>query len=224
MPPSKLSPLQLRILETLADLEPPFVLTGGGALAGFHLGQRSTRDLDLFWRQRSTLDRLVDEVRLRLVEARLQVEDLETARAFHRLRISAGSEVTVVDLVADPTPTVAPPIRARLGEVTLLLDSPHEILVNKLCTLLGRAELRDLEDVRALVEAGEDLDLALGQAALKDGGFSPLTLAWVLQALEVELLGRASGAGSEERAQLHRFKEGLIAKLLAENKPPANPR
>jgi len=214
MPPSKLSPLQLRVLEVLAGMEPRFVLTGGAALAGFHLGHRSTRDLDLFWRERSTLDRLVGEVRRRLVASGLAVEDLETALAFHRFRVSAGSEVTVVDLVADPTQTVAPPTVVRFGDLTLLVDSPHEILVNKLCTLLGRAELRDLEDVRALVEAGEDLGQALDEAPLKDGGFSPLTLAWLLQSLDVQLLGRSSGASLAETTKLQRFKEELIARLL----------
>src|SRR5207247_7289633 len=49
----KLTPLQRRILRVLASLQPPWTLTGGGALAGIHLGHRETRDLDLFWRNRS---------------------------------------------------------------------------------------------------------------------------------------------------------------------------
>jgi hypothetical protein len=36
----KHSELQWRILRVLADLDPPWVLTGGGALAGFHLKHR----------------------------------------------------------------------------------------------------------------------------------------------------------------------------------------
>lgn len=51
----KLSPLQWRILEVLAGLDPCWALTGGGALAGFHLKHRTTRDLDLFWRSRRDL-------------------------------------------------------------------------------------------------------------------------------------------------------------------------
>jgi hypothetical protein len=31
-----------------AGLQPPWTLTGGGALAGFHTKHRETRDLDLF--------------------------------------------------------------------------------------------------------------------------------------------------------------------------------
>src|SRR2546430_9394060 len=45
---SALSPLQLRIAEEFFARESRFVLTGGGALAGFLLGHRTTQDLDLF--------------------------------------------------------------------------------------------------------------------------------------------------------------------------------
>jgi hypothetical protein len=57
----RLTPLQRRILRALAGLTPPWTLTGGGALAGVHLGHRETRDLDLFWRNRGELGRLVSE-------------------------------------------------------------------------------------------------------------------------------------------------------------------
>jgi hypothetical protein len=57
----RLSPLQRRILKALAGLSPPWTLTGGGALVGFHLGHRETRDLDLFWRSRAELGQLVAE-------------------------------------------------------------------------------------------------------------------------------------------------------------------
>lgn len=43
-----LSPLQWRILRALAVEDPPWSLTGGGALVGFHLHHRETRALDLF--------------------------------------------------------------------------------------------------------------------------------------------------------------------------------
>ena len=62
----KLTPLQRRILRVLAGLTPPWTLTGGGALAGIHLGHRETRDLDLFWRNRGELGTLVAEAVPRL--------------------------------------------------------------------------------------------------------------------------------------------------------------
>ena len=43
----RLTALQWRILEILSALQPPWTLTGGAALAGFHLKHRTTKDLDL---------------------------------------------------------------------------------------------------------------------------------------------------------------------------------
>jgi len=45
----RLSSLQRRVLKLLAGLSPPWTLSGGGALVGFYVGHRETRDLDLFW-------------------------------------------------------------------------------------------------------------------------------------------------------------------------------
>jgi hypothetical protein len=56
---SRLTPFQHRILGLLAGIIPRWTLTGGGALAGVHLGHRETRDLDLFWRSRAELGTLV---------------------------------------------------------------------------------------------------------------------------------------------------------------------
>lgn len=54
MPTSRLSNTQVAILRALAGFEPTWTLTGGAALAGFHLGHRTTRDLDLFWQGRAS--------------------------------------------------------------------------------------------------------------------------------------------------------------------------
>jgi hypothetical protein len=78
------------------------------------------------------------------------------------------------------------------------VDQPHEILVTKLCALLGRSELRDLEDVRALLDAEGDLARALADAPRKEAGFSPVTLAWVLEQLPVAAMGRALGRTADE--------------------------
>lgn len=59
---SRLSPLQARILSLVAGFSPPWRLTGGGALVGFHLGHRTTRDLDLFFHGRTTLESIPHEL------------------------------------------------------------------------------------------------------------------------------------------------------------------
>jgi nucleotidyltransferase AbiEii toxin of type IV toxin-antitoxin system len=215
----KLTALQWRILEILSDLQPPWTLTGGAALAGFHLKHRTTKDLDLFWHGESRLGDLPQKVRDRLNTASLEITVLQSAAAFFQLRVSDGKEVCIVDLVAESIPPTELPLQVRIGDISITVDTPHEILVNKLCALLGRAEIRDLIDVRFLLQAGAELNQALRDAPRKDAGFSPLTLAWVLRELRPTTLARASGLGEAEAADLEKFKERLVSDLLDAGTP-----
>ena len=219
MSKAELTPLQTRVLETLSGIEPRFVLTGGAALVAVHLKHRTTRDLDLFWRDRALLGTLITAVRARLESLGLEVTDLEASPSFHRLRAFDGTEACVIDLVADPAPTLEEPEPAPIGRVTILIDTPREILANKLCTLLSRSELRDLQDVKALLEAGGDWDRALRDAPEKDGGFSPLTLAWVLRSLDERALAEAAGWSALETRGLSEFKAELVDRLVSASEP-----
>jgi hypothetical protein len=140
----KLDALQQRVLEVLSTVEPPFTLGGGGALAGVHLGHRTTRDL-----------------------------------------------------------------------ATILVDPPRAILVDKLCALLSRSELRDLIDVEALVESGQDLPSAIDDAPRRDSGFSRLTLAWVLRDFDVRSMAVALGYEPATIDRLEAFRQTLIESLIA---------
>jgi hypothetical protein len=64
-------------------------------------------------------------------------------------------------------------------------------LVKVLTGRVAHAWKRDLEDVRALLDAGGDLVRALADAPRKDPGFSPVTFAWVLEQLPIAAMGRA---------------------------------
>lgn len=185
MPPkiSRLSPLQERVLDLLAGMEPPWTLFGAGALIGFHLGHRSTRDLDLAFRPLVELNEIPREVEARLQQAGLVVERLQTARSFVRLRVIGLSDTIAVDLVADPMQPVERAAEPRPG---VRVDTARELLAQKLSALLSRTELRDLEDVGALIDGGGDLSQGLRDAARRDAGFSPPTLAWLLQSFPVE--------------------------------------
>ncbi|OGQ09695.1 MAG: hypothetical protein A2138_09555 [Deltaproteobacteria bacterium RBG_16_71_12] len=206
-----LSPLQDRILTALAGMEPRWVLFGGAALVGFVLRHRSTADLDLCFRDRAVLGEAGRCVEDRLRAAGLSFAELQTAPSFRRLRVAGPSPddaPVVLDLVAEPIDPSEPPVEPRPG---VLVDTPHELLVQKLCALLSRSEVRDLVDVAALLEAGGDLRRALADAARRDGGFSPPTLAWLLQSFPIE---RASALGFDS-AHLEQARNGLVAVLLA---------
>jgi hypothetical protein len=215
----RLTPLQWRILAVLAGIEPGWTLTGGGALAGVYLKHRTTKDLDLFWHGQDRLGDLPREVRDRLSAAQLEATVLQSGNTFFQLRVSDGSDVCVVDLVADPVPTVVDAQRLSLQDASITVDDPQEILTNKLCALLGRAELRDLVDVRALLAFGADLKKALFDAPRKDAGFSNLTLAWVLKGVRPKALGRLAGLSEQEAQELEAFKESLVTELLEAGAP-----
>jgi hypothetical protein len=140
---------------------------------------------------------------------------------WERLRVEDGGEVVLVDLMAGPTRTIDEPVDRQLGDVRVQVDSPREILVNKLCALLGRLELRDVADVRELVAHGGDLEQALSLAPEKDGGFSPLTLAWALRGMAVIRLALASGWSAEEAKALDRFRAELVDRLVQASAPDA---
>jgi len=218
MTQGKLTAAQVDILRALAGAIPRWRLTGGAALAGFYTRHRGTRDLDLLW-ECPDLMHVGEEVERRLAEAGLSSEVVQRAPAFRRLRVKQGDEVVVLDLVADPMPVVTEPTDQAVGDRRILVDAPHELLVAKLSALLGRSELRDLEDVRALLDAGGDLARAMADAPRKDAGFSTPTLAWVLEQFPVEALARALGRSSDEAEQLGRFREELVREVLSASKP-----
>jgi len=215
----RLDSLQERVLLVLAGTCPGWRLTGGAALAGFHLGHRTTRDLDLLWGGCERLARIPEEVRAALAADQLSVVTVQSAPSFHRMRVTDGHLVTVLDLVAEPAAPIEPPEVFCRGETKLVVDTPYEILVNKLCTLLGRAELRDLEDVGALLARGGDLERAMADAPRKDGGFSALTLAWVLENLDIQGIGSVTGLGSEQIVALDRIRRDLVEQLLRASRP-----
>ncbi len=220
-PESRLSPLQQRLLAVLCSAEPRGILTGGAALAGFHTFHRGTKDLDLFWYGLKQLGELPERAIERVRGAGLQVDSLQSYPTFHRLRVTDGGETCVVDLVVDTAERIEAPDEREILGVRVLVDTPHEILVNKLCTLLSRSEARDLEDVRVLLESGGDFRRALAEAPRKDGGFSAPTLAWVLNGFRAGKMAESLGWSQEASLRLEEFKLAFIERLLAESKPPS---
>lgn len=205
---SRLSELQRRILEIVATDPNAWRLTGGGALAGYHLGHRVTYDLDLFLGGRHTFDHEPRAIVSRLVSEGLACSTVQSSPGFVRLEVSLDGDAMMVDLVAEPVPLIEAPVRRAPG---VLVDTPHEILVNKLTALLSRAEVRDLVDVQALVDAGCDLERALRDAPKKDGAFSPATLAWVLERFPLSM---APSLGFD-RAALTDARDALVTRLLS---------
>lgn len=95
------------MLATFFEHESRFFLTGGAALAGFHLHHRETKDLDLF-----TTDDLIEQGVAALAATARSVgaamESLMTAPEFRRFLLRRGTSSVIVELVRDRAPQVFP--------------------------------------------------------------------------------------------------------------------
>ena len=206
---SRLGPFQQRVLEAFFERAPEgFYLTGGAALGGFHLGHRTTEDLDLF----TPTDELDEGVAALQEVARslgATLEGLRTSPYQRRFLLRREHEGVVVDLVYEPVPQG---VAAKPKVGAIRVDPASEILANKLGALLQRAELRDLVDVRALEQAGHRVERALPLAMRKDAGLTAAQLAWVLS--QVEIGDEASLPGGVPASELREYLEDLRSRLL----------
>lgn len=219
MATGNLTPLQARILEVLARVEPRWTLTGGGAMVGFHAKHRVTKDLDLFWRDCSELGDLPRECSGLLEASGLETEVLQTSPTFVRWRIKRGSESCILDLVADPVHPVHAPQSRTIGTASFLVDPPEELLINKLVALFSRSELRDLADVKQLLESGLDLKKGVDAALRKDGGFSPIKLAWLLHSFPIKKLAEKEDYTPEMVRELDEFRRQLAERMIGFTQP-----
>jgi predicted nucleotidyltransferase component of viral defense system len=210
-----LTPLQRDILREFFARERGFVLTGGGALVGFHLQHRQSQDLDLFTKPPRTLE----EGRLALSSAAAALgatmESVRTYPEFQRVLVRRGSESVVVDLVVDRAPDVDPQVVEQDG---IRLHSLREIAANKICALLGRAEIRDLVDLRAILQRGLDLAAVMADAERKDAGVSAATLAWLMESLRIGANAEVPGLSA---AELEAFRLEFVRRLRTLAKPPS---
>ena len=179
--PPGLSQIQLDFLTCWFEQTSDFFLTGGAALVVACEVPRITKDLDLFTASTEALqhvEKLVEHV-ARAIGA--DSTSLRTAPYFRRYKVSRFSATTLVDLVADPVSPIYP---SKLKRGTFIVDPPEEILVNKICAIVGRGEGRDFVDAYFLSSLGFDIEVALLAANQKDGGVDASSLLYVLSDID----------------------------------------
>jgi hypothetical protein len=206
-----LTSLQLRVLSVLADLQPQALLFGGAALVVACNSPRPTRDLDLLWLHTELLGNIPVIIDAKMRGAGLEIRREVTSPAFVRSTVSDGVDSIELDLVADPGPGPQHIAIVAIGTDRWQVPSRADLLVDKLCALLSRTEIRDLQDVQFLLDAGEDL----ATAPQRDAGFSALTLAWTVRGWPVEVIARHSGVDADEAVRLMAFRDALVQQLLA---------
>ncbi|MBI1872790.1 MAG: nucleotidyl transferase AbiEii/AbiGii toxin family protein [Acidobacteria bacterium] len=206
--PDKLTALQREVLEAFFRHERRFFLTGGAALAGFYLGHRVTDDLDLFTHEREAFETGVHALAAAVDELGARTTVRQEAPGFRRYVVTRGEEAVVVDLVWERVPSAYPDKPERGG---VRIDRLEEILINKLTTVVSRAEERDLVDLFFLERAGHRAETALTAALAKDGGCTPAVLAWVLA--QIEIPEGAVLPGGVTATELRAYVADLVKRL-----------
>jgi len=174
------SPTQRAILVQLAELPligERFFLTGGTALSVFYLHHRTSEDLDLF-----TVD-AVDLSEISFWVRSVWQSDqaiVRTTRQFLSLLIHDVKVEFVIDTLSDRTERR----RAAFGERSVMIDSLHNIAVNKLCTLVSRTEPKDFVDFYFLIKdvAAFDVEVLFEAARRREALLDdPATAAYQLE-------------------------------------------
>ncbi|MBI4676853.1 MAG: nucleotidyl transferase AbiEii/AbiGii toxin family protein [Elusimicrobia bacterium] len=212
-----LTPLQTKVLGYLFSQEwfrHRFYLTGGTALAAFHLQHRRSDDLDFFTHGAGLepAPALMREMGREIGET---VESAQASPGFLRFRVGASLQV---DLVAD--------VDFRVGAPELIggfmVDTIKNIAVNKVCAILGRLDAKDYVDLYAIFqhEAFDVFELLeLGQK--KDAGLDPFVWASLLaEIVKLPVLPRM--VRPLDRKALDRFFLGLRDSILDRLKRTAN--
>jgi hypothetical protein len=210
LPSEKLSPLQRRLIAEFFAREARFTLTGGAALAGYYFGHRETHDLDLFAEPGPDLEEAARVLQEAAAACGAALSPVRKSPTFSRFIAQRGDERCLVDLAIDSTDRVDLEPR-RFGAVRV--DTLREIAANKLDALLGRSEIRDLVDLKAILEAGLDLGQAMRDAERKDAGADPATLAWVLDQITIGPSARLPGDVAP--AELDAFRKEIVRRLRA---------
>ncbi len=194
---SRLTDLQSDFMDVWFGSSKDFFLTGGGALIGLYGLPRVTQDLDLFTTSAESFARVADRIRDCCSRLGAVEVALVTSPHFRRFRLERGDEVTLADFVEDLVPQICP--EKVLLDSGWVVDRAEEIIVNKVCAIVGRGEPRDFYDFHFLVSQGYDPEVALNRAVLKDGGVTAESLAMVLQSVPWEQF-RMRGLDTRETA------------------------
>ncbi len=165
--------MQNRILKAVNGLKTGFYLTGGTASSRGYLNHRFSDDLDFFvndddrfglWAERiiNTLSKSED----------WHIDVLQRDSRFIRLSLMYEDILLKIELVNDIPSHVG---NIRVHEILGMLDSPENILANKVTAAIDRQEPKDFADIWGFCcKMGLSLIAAITDASSKAAGiFSP---------------------------------------------------
>jgi len=141
--------LQDKFLNWWAGLQYPFYLTGGTALGRFYLNHRYSEDLDFFVNNDSNYLFYIREI-MKKVAGIFKVDMTNSLFTddFSRFFITENEVRLKIELVNDNEYYAGSKARYRYGYI----DTPLNILSNKLVAITGRDEPKDVYDICSISE------------------------------------------------------------------------
>lgn len=176
------TPLKRDFLKAFFAREARFFLTGGSALGLFYLDHRFSYDVDLFSPDRPDWLEIDGTMRQCTKDISAMLELRRDAPTFRRYQLLRDEEREVVDLVLDIDPQLDP---EKLWIDRIRVDTLREIMVNKITTLIGRCEIKDLVDLYFLEQEGYRVEDYFKDASRKDGGLDAGMISLLLNSLEI---------------------------------------
>ncbi len=181
---SLLTPLQAAFLRAFfaAPIGRSFFLTGGTALAAFHLHHRLSNDLDLFTLDDAALEASTRPLEEIAVGIGCALQRTRVTQYFHQLLLTHPQhEVPLkVDLVRD----FGPQYGERFVRDGITVDSLDNIAVNKIVAIFGRADIKDFVDLYFILQMGYDFDTLFARAREKDAGLTEFYFVGMLRQVE----------------------------------------
>ncbi len=141
---NKLYRLQDKFLTWWHSLGYPFYLTGGTALGRFYLNHRFSEYLDFFLNNDPLYPRYLEAIKNKIT-SRFTVDINQSlfTEDYTRFFITEEGIILKVELINDVAYYAGKPATYRFGKI----DTPLNILANKLTSIVGRDEPKDLFDI-----------------------------------------------------------------------------
>jgi len=146
----KLYRIQNKIFQVLSPVLDAFYLTGGTALGRFFLNHRYSEDLDFFVNSDPDFNKKLSLIEKRLTnDVTLLREQSVVYEGFARYYIESENSFLKIEFVNDVKYRSGKPLKSDFG----LVDTPLNILANKLTAIVGRDEPKDIFDIYALAQS-----------------------------------------------------------------------
>ena len=141
---NKLYLLQDKFLSWWVTLGLPFYLTGGTALGRFYLNHRFSEDLDFFINADSQYSLYIAELKNKITSRfTVNIQQSLFSDDFTRFFITDEDTFLKIELVNDVSYYQGNPAIYQFGKI----DTPINILSNKLTAIVGRDEPKDIFDI-----------------------------------------------------------------------------